>query len=409
MRKRIAIYLVVGLTLVAVAWVVRDRMVTQRTAGPMLQAVTEDGFTVVWQVNKSGSGELHLLEGETVVRKVPARFEHGRFVARVDDLKPGQTCRYRVALKQVGSTFVFDEAWTARTRPGRESDIRFIAFGDSGTGGGGQYRLGEEIAKEKPELMIHTGDLVYPDGERDDYVGHFFRPYADLLPSAMFMPSVGNHDDNTEEAAPLLRVFELPENGPEGTDPERHYWFDWGRARFVALDSTVEESEFAEKIAPWLEAVFADAGPRWRFVFFHHPPYTGCTKHPPDVRIQRILVPVFERALVDVVFCGHNHLYERCLPLKGGKVVDPREGVLYIVTGAGGGGLYREKAKDERPNYVAVAFDEDYSFTAVEATGTRLELRQIAIGGKLVDRYTLERGPRSSYAPPAATAPAGAK
>lgn len=409
MKKRIAIYLVVGLTLAAVAWIVRERMALRRTGGPMVQAVTQDGMTIVWQVNQSGSGEVQVLDGERVARTIPARFEHGRFVARVDGLKPGQTCRYRVVLKQVGSSVVFDEVWTARTNPGPDSDVRFIAFGDSGTGGAGQYRLGEGMPKHKPDVVIHTGDLVYPDGERDDYVDNFFMPYADLLPSALFMPSVGNHDDNTDEAAPLLEVFELPENGPEGTDPERHYWFDWGRARFVALDSTVGKDEIADKIAPWIEKVFADAGPRWRFVYFHHPPYTGCYKHPPAKQIVKGLVPSFERSLVDIVFCGHNHLYERTLPLKGGKVVDPREGVIYIVTGAGGAALYPEKPEDERPAYVAVAYDKDYSFTLVDARASRLELQQIGIDGTLIDRYTLERGPRSSLVGKATTEGANAR
>ena len=46
-------------------------------------------------------------------------------------------------------------------------------------------------------------------------------------------PVSGNHEYETEDAAPYLESFVLPENG----DRERYYSFDWGDVHFVGLDT----------------------------------------------------------------------------------------------------------------------------------------------------------------------------
>jgi len=42
---------------------------------------------------------------------------------------------------------------------------------------------------------------------------------------------------------------------------------------------------------------------------------------------------------VDVVFMGHDHDYERTLPLYADEVVEPGDGTVYITTGGGGADL----------------------------------------------------------------------
>src|SRR5262245_33163176 len=86
------------------------------------------------------------------------------------------------------------------------------------------------------DLLIHTGDLAYDDGSREQIERTVFDVYADVLGTYPLYPQTGNHDYHSEGAAPFREAFALPENGgPEGL--ERWYSFDWGDVHFVALDT----------------------------------------------------------------------------------------------------------------------------------------------------------------------------
>jgi hypothetical protein len=95
----------------------------------------------------------------------------------------------------------------------------------------------------------------------------------------------------------------------------------------------------------WAEEDLAKSDARWKFVFFHRPPYTGGT-HTGDERVQAAIVPLLEKAGVDVVFAGHSHVYERTYLLQNEVVLQADKGsytklpgspgTLYVVSGAGG-------------------------------------------------------------------------
>ncbi|MBN1343960.1 MAG: metallophosphoesterase [Phycisphaerae bacterium] len=407
MKRKTKLLIVTGVACVVVAlgacWVYLQ-LFCRLTAGPMLQQVGPSAFTVVWRTNRPGKGYLEVFEGDRAVLRKQADFSDGQFVARADGLAPGREYTYRIVLGKSGAKIRLGGPWTCKTDPGPNAAFRFVAFGDSGTGTHSQRRLGERMLEHGFDLAIHTGDLIYPAGEPEDYDKKFYQPYRELIARVPFMPSIGNHDFKTDDARPLLDAFVLPTNGPKGSDPERHYWFDFGCARFVAIDSDVAEAALRDRVVPWLEHVFESAGQRWRFVFLHHPAYTACAKRGPHPRVQQVLVPAWEAAGVDVVFCGHNHLYERSKPMLKGKIASPHEGIVYIVTGAGGASLYPAKPYNLRPEYSDRVYDNDYSFTRVDASPRELELQQITIGGRVVDRWQRSgpsRGVRLAQSKPA--------
>ena len=99
------------------------------------------------------------------------------------------------------------------------------------------------------DFMIHTGDIAYGGGTRAAFEGNFFRIYADYLKYFPVFPASGNHEYDSDDAAPFREVFVLPENGgPEGI--ERWYSYDWGDVHFVALD--LERTGPVQ--AAWLDA-----------------------------------------------------------------------------------------------------------------------------------------------------------
>ena len=144
-------------------------------------------------------------------------------------------------------------------------------------------------------------------------------------------------------------------------------------------------------VAPWLRQVLTGGDAKWKFVYYHHPFYTGAKHSASGVAyLKEAYVDVFEQCGVDMVFCGHNHLYERTAPIRADQVVPDGAGVVYITTGAGGGARYAEELPP--PAYMRAWRDEIFSFTQIDVTANRLELRQIGEDGKAFDEYVIVKG-----------------
>ncbi len=363
-------------------WIVPLRIVE----GPYLQAISETTTTVIWWTIRPSQCEL-VIAGDGGERVLRAPGSEWRTAIRVDGLEAGKTYPYRV---RSGARTLAEG--TIHTNPPAGQPVRFVVFGDSGRGTREQYQLAEQMRKTRPDFLLHTGDLVYPGGDRNDYAARFFAPYRAMLSDLNFWPSLGNHDvGGDHKATPYRAVFELPHNGPPSLPAEDSYWFDFASLRIAVLDSNLDQGVLASHVAPWLGEVFATAGERWRLVVFHHPPYS-IGKHGCDERIQRALVPAIEAAGVDVVFNGHDHLYSRTLPLVGGVPAEPgQRGVVYVVSGSGGAALYETKKLAGQPPIYPAYNNSVHSFSLVVIAGDALRFQQIDVGGAVLDEWSLSR------------------
>jgi hypothetical protein len=351
--------------------------------GPMVQQPSESSAIVVWYTTRETPCTFTYAGPDGIPVSVGVETNGLRHIARLTGLNAATMYAY-----EIKSPSRHLAAATLRTNKPTDRPFTFVAFGDSGRGTQAQYRLAWRMTEISPDFVVHTGDLIYPAGERKHYPERFFQPYRTLLATVAFWPSLGNHDVAKESAGdPYRDVFELPANGPVDQPAENNYWFDYASARFVVLDSNLDESALANSVAPWMSQVVTSSDARWKFVVFHHPPYTFAT-HAPAGRIQTVLVPLFEELGVDIVFCGHDHLYERTLPIRGEQIVDASHGVVYVVSGAGGASLYKEKDPSRRPSYVAAIRDDVFSFTTVAIDGGSLTLTQTSVEGDEFDRWS---------------------
>lgn len=394
----------VTLGLYAVApWILPARVIE----GPMVQLAGPDAVTLVWYTTRPVDCTL-VVDADDARRTINSSPAGRRHSVRVDGLAAGRSYRYRL----MAGTRALTNVVAFQTNKEADQRFTFVVFGDSGRGTRAQYQLAVEMdrATPRPDLLVHTGDVVYPDGARFRYNENFFAPYRSMLARIGFWPCLGNHDVEKDGSAPAyMEVFELPDNGPPGLPPERNYWFDYGSARFVVLDTNFESTSDAllrDQVAPWIIDVFARPAPHWRFVITHHPPHTA-GKYAPDERLQRTIVPAIEQAGVDIVFSGHDHNYQRFAPLRGGVGAD--DGVVYIVTGAGGAKLYDLKPRDQWPPSLVFADSQRHGFTQVTIDGETLTLRQYAIGTpKPIDEFTLTKL-RATTQPQPAPAPTPAE
>ncbi|MBK9715233.1 MAG: metallophosphoesterase family protein [Kouleothrix sp.] len=374
---------------------------------PYLQQVTDTHATILWTTRGGASPAVRYstdgsygAEAAGSSRPLAAL---GTQLHRVDlaDLQPGTLYSYKVYVD--GEELLPDQTLAFRTAPrtGSPDKFTFLAFGDEGITTGSQRRLRDQMARDAFDFILTTGDNAYPEASYGDFDTTIFQVYRDVLVRAPIFPTMGNREYRTSGGAPYLDLFELPAVAWRPADQERYYSFDYGSAHIVALDSNapldVDDAAAPDDMLDWLRADLAQTKQPWKIVALHHPAYsTG--GHGSDSRVRSKLVPIFEAYGVSLVLSGHDHTYQRSLPLRGGQITTTEQGgVVYIVSGAGesasmacGGAEWLAFARCSQPYGL-------YSRIAVDGGGMTVEA--VNETGAVEDQYTFTRqAPAPTYA-----------
>lgn len=264
-----------------------------------------------------------------------------------------------------------------RTAPSAASTdpVRFIAFGDSGTGSSYQYAVERQMFTVPFDLVLHTGDVAYDNGTLDQLEHGYFHVYPEISRTFPAFLVAGNHDYATEQAAPFRQAFALPENGrPSPAGVERWYSFDWGRVHFVGLDT----ERIGPEQAAWLDQDLGATTQPWKIVFGHRPPFSS-GEHGSNQAFQQYFVPAIERHRVALVLNGHDHDYERTVPING---------TIYVVTGGGGEGTRSVGSSSftafsvETLHFVSVeVYDKELLLHAIDGTGVEFDTARIPVPG----------------------------
>lgn len=387
LRRLIAAVLVCGAVaalVIGVLWVFRA---SDLQGGPIVQSLQADHFSLVWWARGGQEATVEVRQGTWSHRNV-VRPNQGRYLETITGLSPSTLYEYTITTPDgTGATHVVGKG-RVRTAPLPGGTFRFLAFGDSGSGDEAQLQLAALMPGYNPDLIVHAGDVIEPKGDLANYPRKFLQPYGSLLANVCIYPCLGNHDWNKVEGRAFFHVFDLPENGPAGVQPQRNYWFDFGDVRFVCFDSNDTLESIQTRIAPWLQATLESAPTRWKIVVFHHAIYTNGNHSAKGALLQNI-VPVLDKCKVDVVFSGHNHMYERSKPLRSGRPVDGSDGTVYITTGAGGCELYEPHRP--KPAHQAAGDYTQHSFTVVDVTPESLSLRQIGQANNVIDQFDIRK------------------
>ena len=265
------------------------------------------------------------------------------------------------------------------TLPRKDGSVRFAVMGDTGQDPPEHYEVAKQMVafhKEFPfDLVIMLGDNIYGADEPADMKTKFEEPHKLLLDAGVeFHACLGNHDNPNER---FYKLFNMGD--------QRYYTFRWpkgavgsgeGSVRFFALDSGYLDKEQLD----WLDKQLAACDAEWRIVFFHHPLYSSGKTHGSALESRAVLEPLFVKYGVSAVFSGHDHIYERIKPQKGG--------IVYWVSG-GGGSLRRGNIRPT--NMTAKGFDSDYHFMIVEIAGDDLYFQAISRTGETVDSGVVHR------------------
>jgi predicted MPP superfamily phosphohydrolase len=255
---------------------------------------------------------------------------------------------------------------------GHSDSVKFAVIGDTGTGSSSQYAVGRQMAEARApfpfEFVIMLGDNMYGSQTPSDFVEKFERPYAPLLQSGVkFYASLGNHDNQTNR---FYKLFNM--------DGARYYTFAKKNVRFFAFDTNLlDQAQLA-----WIDENLKQSRDEWKVCFFHHPLYSNAGRHGGNVALRVALEPLLLKYGVDVVFAGHDHIYER---------VKPQKGITHFVSGSGG----QLRRGDMRLSEVtAASFDQDQTFMLVEVDGGELRFQTRARSGAVVDSGSIQRKPK---------------
>lgn len=207
-----------------------------------------------------------------------------------------------------------------------------------------------------------------------------------------------------------------------------NFSFDYGNAHYTFIDADTYVDWTDNELTSWVAKDLADAkNAAWRFVVYHHPGFNSSKEHFEQQQM-RLLSPIFEAGKVDIVFNGHVHNYQRSYPMhfapekKGtllvggkdnktvrgrvvtgkwtldknfdGKTQTKPDGVIYIVTGAGGQDLYNPEQQDDPDSWQKFTtrfISKLHSFTVVDINGKTLTLRQLNADGKELDAITINK------------------
>lgn len=255
--------------------------------------------------------------------------------------------------------------------PVKADSVRFAAIGDMGNGKQTQYETAAEMAKVRKDFpfqfVIMLGDNILGGDRPSDFERKFELPYKPLLDAGVkFYATLGNHD----------RVIERSYK-PYNMNGNNYYAFTKGNVRFLSLDSNYMDP----KQLSWLRSQLADVpSSDWKICYFHHPLYSSARKHGPATDLRLLLQPLFIEYGVNVVFSGHEHVYER---------ITPQDGIYYFIEGASGQLRYGNLKKHS--TIMAKGFDTDNSFMLVEVAGDTMYFETVSRTGATVDSGTIQR------------------
>ncbi len=326
--------------------------------GPYLQATTRHETTIAWRSAVPTPSLVHLA-GKDVGTTSSLSLEHRVTLA---DLEEARTYQYSVTGEVTTHSFT--------TAPAAFAPFRALVFGDSGTGSGEQYALSRLMSRESFDLVLHTGDVGYPDGADADFQDGFFEPYAWLLPEKTVFPTIGNHDMGPDNRSrDYLADFETPANNEERS--RLYYSFTWGCAKVVSIESSLLFKRPGPHL-DWLARELASRELPWLVLVMHVPVYsTG--PHGDSVELARTIEPLLARNKVDLVLAGHDHLYAR-----GAK-----DGWTYVVTGGGGAKLYRVMNHHSWPEVT----ESCHHYVTLDVSATKIAGTMVRVDGSIGDRF----------------------
>jgi acid phosphatase type 7 len=330
------------------------------TVGPYLQSPTPGGIKIKWWSDVAATSKImYGTNPSNLTQTVTDASAVTKHTVELTGLAPAT--RYYYAVYN-DNTFAEggDSLHTFRTFPVAETQehVRAWVIGDFGKGNVRQQLVRDSYTgfdNEETDLWLWLGDNVYDEGLESEYLSKVFDSvwgYKELMKRQPFLPCPGNHDYATispvqsptppaSHTGPYYDFVDVYQNGEAGGTASGHelfYSYDYGNTHFISLNSELGSlfngsddwigiylfgSFSGSPMTQWLHQDLTANTKPWVVVYFHQPPYTDGSHDAGsfwEVYMQAMrenFAEIWEQYGVDLVLCGHSHVYERSFLVKG--------------------------------------------------------------------------------------------
>lgn len=311
---------------------------------PYLQQASPTSIKVLWKTDSPCLSKVRYgLQPNLLDMEVTGGAPVLDHEVQVNGLTPGTNYYYTVGTPTADLTPAGDPSYSFRTLPAPTiaSPVRIWVTGDQGTGFAEQLAVRDAYlayagANGAADAWLTLGDNAYLQGREAEFQVNIFNGvYGAILRNTCLWPVPGNHDyysgaSAATQTGTYYSLFAPPTSGqcggvPSGT--ESYYSFDIGNVHIVCLDSYGVSRSAAGAMALWLQQdlVQAELLSDWIIVAFHHPPYTKGSHDSDNISdsggimfdMRQTFLPILEAHGVDLVLCGHSHVYERSFLIDG--------------------------------------------------------------------------------------------
>jgi len=366
----------------------------QFIVSPYLQNVKDSSFSVMWETSLPVKGQIYLAKAEFHILKpelktVAAENKQVKLHHLVvDGLKKEELYFYQVVnVSENGDTL--KGPVTQITIPDYDkSAVSFTVIGDIQGGIKTWEDISELMIRQRPQFVVHVGDLVRNGPNNSEWIDEFFKPAHHLLSQVPIYPAIGNHEQN---ASNFYRYFNLSAD-------DAFYSVKKGPVRFIFADTNKDLLPGSEQYRR-LEQQLAHCKEPWKVVVHHHPVFTSgnaayrsslmatASKGDPNILHLKTL---YETYGVDLVLNGHVHTYEKSWPIYKNQI-NKENGVVYIITG-GGGGSFRESGLVYKNWFTSEKILINH-FLNIQVLNHELSLKMIDDKGNILDTWTKSKNP----------------
>lgn len=362
---------------------------------PYLQNVSSNRAELLFQTPVPLSARVEFGTGSTGERLVltPAGTNH---IAVLTNLLPGTRYAYKVTATE-GTNSGNALPVSFRTLP-TSGPLTVQVIGDSGGADIWQHAVTDRMVEDGADLLLHAGDIIYPSFSYGLADIRFLSVQRALMRTTPSFFAWGNHD-LIQGTAPFLSALRSPVNDTpmndhfaQGTIPESYYSFDAGDVHFVVLFQPFVTQYLMRTNSPqaaWLDADLAATRKPWKVLIAHHPWETSGAHRFDDwnfngkrdaTEYAEAVMPIAQRYGVQLILAGHDHNYERLIPVGG---------VNSIITGGGGGPPYGLLETDEK----SAVFHVVYHYTRLTFDGDTMKGQCINWRGDVLDEFYVQRVP----------------
>lgn len=393
MRASAKVLVAVALSLLAGPGAVAQSSEGGFLVKPYLQFSTQTGMYVLWETRQEAAtsvrfGEARMGASQPILDReagLPGkRLMHEVMLA---DLKPETNYFWQAISVVAPGDTLRSEVYTFKTAVKDSSAYMFALVGDTQRNPRTPWaweKIAQRVWSERPNFVVHVGDVVDQGLRKADWVEHFF-PFGHILMSRVPVYTVlGNH----EQDSPLYYQYMV------APPPEYYYTFTYGNCQFFMIDSNRDVSEGSEQYQ-WLEWELARSTATWKIALHHHPPYSSDNDDHGDTYSglstlsgkTHDLTPLYERYGLDFCLFGHIHVYERSWPLKE-DLVNMKEGVVYINSGGAGGGI---EAFAPTRSWFTVEHEAVHHYCTFNVFDNNVVFKAIDYEGRLIDAFQMQK------------------